>query len=119
MKGIIELNEANFDAEVLKSAQPVVVDFWAAWCGPCKMLAPVLEEIATEHAGKLKVAKVNVDENSALAERYRIQSIPTLLYFAGGELRDQTVGVTGKRAIVANLEALAGAAKPSSGAQAR
>jgi thioredoxin 1 len=107
MKAAIEINEANFESEVLQSSQPVVVDFWAEWCGPCKMLAPVLDEIATEQAGRAKVAKVNVDDNPVLAARFGIQSIPTLLYFAGGEARDKTVGVTGKRVIVAKLEKLA------------
>jgi thioredoxin 1 len=110
MKPTIEINEANFESEVLRSNQPVLVDFWAEWCGPCKMIAPLLDEIATEQAGRVKVAKVNVDVNPVLAARFGIQSIPTLLYFAGGELRDQTIGVTGKRAIVAKLEQLALAA---------
>lgn len=103
----MEINEANFESEVLQSIQPVLVDFWAAWCGPCKTLAPVLDEIALEQAGRVKVAKkVNVDSNPGLAARFGIQSIPTLLYFAGGEVRDQTVGALGKRAIVAKLEKL-------------
>jgi thioredoxin 1 len=110
MKTTIEINEANFETEVLKSAQPVLVDFWAKWCGPCKMLAPVLDEIATEQAGRAKIAKVNVDDNPALAARFGIQSIPTLLFFASGEVRHQTVGVAGKKAIVAKLESLAVAA---------
>src|SRR2546423_4566190 len=99
MKSTIEVNEANFEAEVLNSTQPVVVDFWAEWCGPCKMLGPVLDEVATEQSGKAKVAKVNIDENSALAERFGIRSIPTLLYFNGGEVRKQTGGVGSKRSM--------------------
>ena len=107
MKATIEINEANFEAEVLKSTQPVLVDFWAEWCGPCKMLAPVLEEIAVEQSGRVKVAKVNVDENPALAERFGIQSIPTLLCFVDGEVRNRSVGVQGKRAILSQLKGLA------------
>jgi thioredoxin 1 len=110
MKPTIEVNEANFEAEVLNSAQPVAVDFWAEWCGPCKMLGPVLDEIATEQSGKAKVAKINVDENSGLAERFGIRSIPTLLYFNGGEVRKQTVGVVSKKTIVSTLEAVSVAA---------
>ncbi len=110
MKSTIEVNEGNFEAEVLKSAQPVVVDFWAQWCGPCKMLAPVLDEIATEKAGQAKVAKVNLDENPGLAERYRVQAIPTLLYFAGGEVKEMTVGVTSKKVILGKLAGLSASA---------
>jgi thioredoxin 1 len=107
MKPIIEINATNFETEVLKSSQPVLVDFWAEWCGPCKMLAPVLDEIATEQTGRVKVAKVNIDHNPTLAARFGIQSIPTLLYFANGEVRNQTIGVAGKKAITDKLEALA------------
>ena len=107
MNHTIEINEANFESEVVQSNHPVLVDFWAEWCGPCKMLGPVLEEIAREHNGRVKVAKVNVDTNSQLAERFGIQSIPTLLYFANGEVRDKTVGVLSKPAIVSRLEKLA------------
>ena len=107
MKATLEINETNFETEVVHSTQPVLVDFWAEWCGPCKMLAPVLDEIATEQSGRVKVAKVNVDANPGLAARFNIQSIPTLLYFANGEVRDKSIGVSGKKAIVAKLEALA------------
>ena len=106
MKQTIEVNDGNFEAEVIKSAQPVVVDFWAEWCGPCKMLAPVLEEIAGEQGGRAKIAKVNVEQNPALVARYGIRSVPTLLYFAGGELREQTVGAVSKKSIVSRLESL-------------
>jgi thioredoxin 1 len=108
MKATIEINEANFEQDVLQSKEPVLVDFWAEWCGPCKMLSPLLDEIATEQSGRVKVAKVNVDNNPALAARYSIQSIPTLLYFSGGEVKDQTIGAVPKRAIVSKLEKLTG-----------
>jgi len=104
MKTIPEVNESNFEAEVLESSVPVLVDFWAEWCGPCKMLAPVLDEIAVETAGRAKVVKVNVDQNANLAARFGIQAIPTLLYFANGTLRDRSMGFAGKKAIVSRLE---------------
>jgi thioredoxin 1 len=107
MKPTIEINEANFEREVLQSNQPVLVDFWAEWCGPCKMLAPVLDEIAIEQTGRVKVAKVDVDANPALAARFGIQSIPTLLFFAGGEVRDRIIGAAGKKVILSRLEKLA------------
>jgi len=107
MNATIEINQSNFETEVLRSNQPVLVDFWAEWCGPCKMLAPVLDEIASEQADHVKVAKVNVDDNPVLAEHYGIQSVPTLLYFAHGEVLSQTVGVVSKRKIVQQLEELA------------
>ena len=110
MKTTRDINQTNFDAEVLKAEEPVVVDFWAQWCGPCKMLAPALEEIASEQAGRVKIAKVNIDENPALAERYGVQAIPTLLYFAKGELQDRSVGAVSKKSILARIEALAAAA---------
>src|SRR5437016_14478214 len=106
MKTTVEINETNFESEVLLSNQPVLVDFWAEWCGPCKMLAPVLNEIANEQQGQAMVAKVNVDENPGLAARFNIQGIPTLLYFSGGELRDQTIGVVSKKVITTKLASL-------------
>jgi thioredoxin 1 len=109
MKPTIEINETNFETEVLKSTQPVVVDFWAEWCGPCKMLSPVLDEIAVEQNGRAKVAKVNIEQNSDLAAKYGVRAIPTLLYFAGGELRKQTVGVVSKQTIVSTLESVVAA----------
>jgi thioredoxin 1 len=107
MKSAIEINETNFQAEVLNSAQPVLVDFWAEWCGPCKMLSPILDEIATEQAGRVKIAKVNIDENPTLAAQFGVRSIPTLLYIAGGQVRHQSVGLASKKAIISKLEALA------------
>ena len=104
MKPIIDVNETNFESEVLNSTRPVIVDFWAGWCGPCKMMAPLLEEIATERLGRYKIARVNVDENPALARNYHIQSIPTLLYFANGLVHAQIVGVADKPAMLSKLE---------------
>ena len=103
MKTTIQVTEQNFEAEVLKSAQPVIVDFYADWCGPCKMIAPALEEIAGELTGRVKVAKVNVDEQSALAQRYNVQSLPTLLYFQNGEVVSQVIGATSKKNILSRL----------------
>lgn len=106
MKPTIELNATNFDREVLQSNQPVLVDFWEEWRGPCRMLAPVLDEVATELRGQAIVAKVNVDQHPALAARFNVESIPTLLYFAASELRGQTVGIVSKKSITAKLDAL-------------
>ena len=103
----VTINEANFDSEVTKSTQPVLVDFWAEWCGPCKMIAPVLDEIAKEKAGTIKVAKVNVDDNQSLSMRYNVRAIPTLLFFKNGEVRDQVTGMTSKKDLLSRLEALA------------
>ena len=94
---IVTLTEGNFSEEVLKSATPVLVDFWAEWCGPCKMIAPVLDELAAEYDGKVKIAKVNIDEYQQLAINYGINSIPTLLFFKGGQVADQIVGMRSKR----------------------
>jgi thioredoxin 1 len=90
--GVLEVNDATFDQEVLKSEQPVLVDFWAVWCGPCKLIAPVVDSIAASFAGRLKVTKVNVDENAATPSRYGIRGIPALLFFKGGKVADQIVG---------------------------
>lgn len=108
MKATIEVNGENFEQQVLRSDKPVVVDFWAEWCGPCKMLGPSLEEVAASHRDRFVVAKVNVDENPDLAARYQIQGIPTLIYFVGGEARDRSVGVASKKDITARLTALGG-----------
>lgn len=103
----IQITESNFEAEVLQSPVPVLVDFWATWCGPCKMVMPIVEQIATEMAGSAKVCKANVEEggNQNLATRYNIRSVPTLLFFKNGELVDTIVGATSKDNILAHLRA--------------
>ena len=103
---VTEVSDSSFEKDVLQSDRPVLVDFWAEWCGPCKMLAPVLDELALEQRGRAIVAKVNVDDQPALAARFNIQSIPTLLYFSGGELRGQTVGLVSRKTILTKLESL-------------
>ncbi len=104
---VVTVTDANFDAEVLKSDKPVLVDFWAPWCGPCVQLSPVIDEIATAKLGSAKVAKVNVDENQQVAARYRINSIPALLFFKDGQVQGQLVGRQAKTEIVAKLDSLA------------
>jgi thioredoxin 1 len=95
----VKVDKSNFQAEVLDSAEPVVVDFWAEWCGPCKMIAPSLEEISTEMAGKVKVVKLNIDENPELAAQFGVRSIPTLALFKAGEVADIKVGAAPKSAL--------------------
>ena len=96
---IVQLSDASFEADVIKADSPVLVDFWAEWCGPCKMIAPALEEISAELAGKVKVAKLNIDENPELAAQYGVRSIPTLAVFKGGEVADIKVGAAPKTAL--------------------
>jgi thioredoxin 1 len=103
---VLTLTESNFEAEVLHSGVPVLVDFWAPWCGPCRMLSPVVDEIADAKAGQAKVGKVNVDDCQGLAARYQINSIPALLFFKNGERVDQLVGAAPKSTLLSKLDAL-------------
>ncbi|MCF7668953.1 MAG: thioredoxin [Verrucomicrobia bacterium] len=100
----IELTKANFEEEVIHSPVPVLVDFWAEWCGPCKMISPIIDELAFEYDGKAKVGNVNVDEEQELASQFSIRAIPTLLIFKGGEVVDQIVGMTNKRDLKAAVD---------------
>ncbi|MGA2277540.1 MAG: thioredoxin [Terracidiphilus sp.] len=104
--GVLEVSDATFDQEVLQSEQPVLVDFWAAWCGPCKAIAPIVEGVATSYAGKLKVAKMNVDENGGAPSRYGIRGIPALLFFKGGKVTDQVVGYVPQEVIEEKVKRL-------------
>ncbi len=103
---ILQLNDSNFDFEINKATVPVLVDFWAPWCGPCRMIAPVLDKIADALSDTALIAKVNVDESPGVASRYRVQSIPTLLFFKNGEVREQVVGLQGEADLKARLTAL-------------
>jgi len=101
---VIELNNGNFEAEALKSEIPVLVDFWAEWCGPCRMVAPTVAQLADEYAGKLKVGKLNVDNAREVASKYGIRSIPTLMIFKGGVVKDTAIGAQPKEALKAFID---------------
>jgi thioredoxin 1 len=101
---IVEVTDANFDADVLKSDKPVLIDFWATWCGPCRAIAPIVDELATEYQGKIKVGKMDVDRNSATPMRYGVRGIPTLLVFKDGQVKEQIVGYVPKEQIQKALD---------------
>jgi thioredoxin 1 len=103
----IQVTDATFEAEVSRSDKPVLIDFWATWCGPCRALSPVLDEIAAENPERFKIAKIDVAESPALAASFRVRSVPTLLFVKDGKLRDQQIGAISKREIVKRLEAIA------------
>jgi thioredoxin 1 len=103
-ENVITITEANFEEEVVKSTIPVLVDFWAVWCGPCKAVAPILDELAGDYEGKVKIGKVNVDENQKLAAQFGISSIPTLLLFKDGKVSKQIVGMKSKKAYSEDLD---------------
>lgn len=104
MSKLQEVNDQNFEQEVLQSDQPVLVDFWAAWCAPCRMIAPTVEQIADQYAGRAKVVKLNVDDNTQTSAKYNIKGIPTLLLFKDGAIRDQIVGATSRDVIAKMIE---------------
>lgn len=103
-EGVVELTNANWDKEVSESKGIVVVDFWAVWCGPCRIIAPTIEELAKEYAGKVKIGKLNTDENSEIAARYKIMGIPTIIFFRDGQKIDQVVGALPKQQLKAKID---------------
>jgi thioredoxin 1 len=105
-EAVITLTEANFESEISSSTVPVIVDFWAEWCGPCRMLGPILDDLAKDQAGKVKIAKVNVDEAPNLAAQFSVRSIPMLIFFKDGKAKDTVVGVQSKDALAKRLAAL-------------
>jgi thioredoxin 1 len=102
----ITITDANFESEVMKSDKPVVIDFWAAWCGPCKMIAPIIEELAGDYEGRAKIGKLDVDENQQTAIKYGVRSIPTVLIIKNGELKDTIIGAVPKSVFISKLEAV-------------
>ena len=103
-ENVIILTDGNFQEEVINSSMPVFVDFWASWCGPCQMMAPIIDELAEEYAGKVKICQLNVDENSNVASQYKIMSIPTFLFFKDGKVTEQLVGAIQKPKLKTKLE---------------
>ena len=101
----VTITDDNFESEVLKSTEPVLIDFWATWCGPCKMIAPIVEELAGEYQGKVKIGKLDVDENQQTSIKYGVRSIPTILIFKDGKLKDTIIGAVPKPQIVSKLNA--------------
>lgn len=106
MSNAVAVNTGNFEEEVLKSSVPVLVDFWAVWCGPCKMIAPHVDAVAEDYSGRAKVYKLNIDEEREITEKYNIMSIPTLLFFKDGKVVDQVVGAVQKHTIAGKLDAI-------------